>query len=323
MGFRWVFLAFVLLGSTADAATRSVEGLYYQVWQEPNSNPLFFDTAARIIVNDSSPMARVELYGGTAPENKRKVKVEIPTEEIRKAERWMGYRRVAVSLQNGGRLFGIPQRIAVLSINGELQAGIEVLHSDAVPRPDINRGISLIRSVFPVSALNGPRPAVDPQAEALVDQRYMIGSVVQNIPAVPVHVFGARRLEDGEPAYLVMERRDLVNPDISVGRVYLLPLAWLRYPRFEEEYWELNAKLDEDVYRRGYRKFRQQVLMAWTHQLVDYEEDDKAPFETDTDRFARRAARVLQVLNGADDDEAPDTMTPKKCSDFLYLQDKA
>lgn len=295
-------------------------GRFHSVWDHPDGRRLFFDVPAQVeLAPDETAVVHYTVTLASGFKEARRVVVD--RADVHAAQVHLERKRVSVALPNGGLLNGVAQEIAVFSENGQVQVGLEIEHSDLIPSRDMSRRYATIRSFHPVSRVRFPAVG-DPLDVPLMEQRLLLGSTQQDWNATPVVVLGRRTANMG-PSYFVMEKRDLVDPTIRLARIYLVPMEWLRASHDSKQYQDLlEASLLSNQWKRdtNYTGFRHQGLASWTH-AVFYFDEDPTSFETEDERFERRAAQLLKWFNGlprADEGRSLVTKT-RNCADYLYL----
>ena len=218
-------------------------------------------------------------------------------------------------------------------MDDQVQVGLEVFLEDGIPAAEVSRELKVTRSVHPLSAIQDGFRA-DPLQTPLLKQKFLLGVAPihwdrkgpppHSWPAVPVLVLCSHKLADGTETFMVIEKRDLVDPSVKTGRIYLVPKHRLRLPQSEWDYDQHEANLTDADLDRVRGLLRQQVLFSWTHHLFSFQ-DEEPDFllETETERFVRRAQMVLAWLAEQSDDDPSDSRPgaeKPRCADFLYAE---
>ncbi len=239
-------------------------------------------------------------------------------EGMRRAQRIVSQSRVKVSLSSGGLMYAKAVRVVVLEHNGIVEPGIEVEYDELQPESGTFPATVLIRKQVRLGDVyvSQADEATNPLSVPAVDQRFLLGTVFDTWPAVPVVVLGARQVEGRDIFYFVMEQRDLTDGALKLGHIYFVPASALRSTRNIEEF-EYFASLPHPKPVR----FRQTVLMPWTHRNVLFPANEPQPeLESADQRLARRLEFIREELGERGrGSQLPTGVNSRTCKDFLYL----
>ncbi len=239
--------------------------------------------------------------------------------QVLAAQRWVKRRNISLKVEGGGRLKAIAESLVVLEVNGKASVGLQVLYEDFVPEEGLKRALRVLKSIVPLDQVDEPS-RVNPLSVAIADQEYLLGSTDASALVVPVYVLGRRTFQGLGTFYFVVQARDFLQEEIQNGTIYLVPSNRLREALSEGEY---EASLRDALVGKMSKervRFHQQVLMPWTHQMVNFKTANDPEFAWEDGIFARRATQALVLLGAEPDSDEKFAVRPSTCADFLYKQ---
>jgi len=221
----------------------------------------------------------------------------------------------SVRLPSGGFINAKVTGLEVAPLhNGTGKVSVAVEYADLAPSTDTRK--RLIKEYSTSFYVENTAPSfryIVPQKPRR--QTFVVGSLINPWPAVPVVVLGYKAIGLDTRRVVVVERADLYRTDLSRIRVYLLPQQVLRRPSSPSEFLALNelSQDDEDSELvNGQKELRKKVLLPWTHRLIQVQEYD--PWLVDRDSiFEKRFTALKKTLF-----PKPTDLPGKKCPDYLY-----
>lgn len=285
---------------------------YYEA-REEGGKRTFQGWDAKIYVTPGSSHADVA-FVRKFPDGHPKPDVrQVPIEEVEQAVEWMKQRRISVLRSSGGRSNAIAREIIVLTEKGRSRVGLRYAFSDLIPQEELERQTNALSAFAPLADIGHTR-RIAPLEASLARQHFLLGDASRESSAVPVLVLESRLVGGGALAFMVMERRALLDPAIKIANIYLVPATSLRLPKSPAEFAELVQRVEKKEHARAYRRFRQQSLAPWTHRFIHFPENEpEADEEYPEERFRRRGQFLVDILQEekADKGKAP-------CANFLY-----